>query len=185
MNTEENNQDVGADTQNADTGESTETLSLSRKEYDALMSDRATLGSLKREFKDLKKSIETPKEETPKKTDDTLLQKAFLRSAGVVGKEVDMALTTARKWGMSVDELVDDPDFQEKLVKFRTQVANENATSDIKGSGNTSSAKLTPEYYIARGTPPTREEVPDRKTRTTIAKAMIEAQKSNKIFYND
>jgi len=162
-----------------------ETISIPKKDYENL---NQTLGSLKRELKDLKKPKEETKE-TPEKTqpdDSRLLEKAFLRSAGIsTEEEVELALSTAKKWDMSVDKLVDDEDFKIKLEKLRTQKANELATSNLKGSGGQSQAKDTPEYWIAKGSPPSRTDVPNRVTRTKIARAMIENQKSGKKFYND
>jgi len=159
-------------------------VTLSKEEYDTL---NQTLGSLKKEVKDLKKSKETPKE-TPKsnQTDSDLLQKAFLRSAAITAEdEVELALETARKWDMSVDKLVDDEDFQIKLDKLRTKKSNEQATSGVRGDASGSDTKNTPEYWIAKGAPPTREDVPDRKTRAKIARAFLSNQKQGKTFYNE
>lgn len=121
-----------------------------------------------------------------KPDDNRLLEKAFLRSAGISKeKEIELALTTAKKWGVSVDSLVDDEDFQLKLDKLRTQESNEIATSGVRGGAGKSQAKLTPEYWIAKGVPPTAADIPDRKTRVQIAKAFLSSAKTNKTFYND
>ena len=120
------------------------------------------------------------------KSDDTLLQKAYLRSAQITAEdEVELALTTAKKWDVSIDKLVDDEDFKIKLEKLRTSKANIAATHNLKGGKGPSEAKNTPEYWIAKGVPPTPDQVPDRKTRATIARAMMENQKSGKKFYNE
>lgn len=137
------------------------------------------------------KSKEAPKAEKTetetKPEGNNLLEKAFLRSAGITDKEeVELALTTAKKWGMDIDNLVDDDDFQEKLDKFRTKKANLLATSGVKGDKTGSSAKEDPSYWIAKGTPPTAEQVPDRKARVKIARAMMASEKGGaKRFYND
>lgn len=170
-------------------GEGSTNISLSKAEYDQLIADRASFGSLKREFKDLKKSLEKPVETPTKetKTDEHgLLQKGYLRMAGISSEdEVEFALQIAKKWDMPVDKLVDDEDFKLKLDKLRTQKSNELATSNIKGSPGQSGAKNTPDYWIAKGAPPSRDDVPDRKARAKIARAMMAATKSNKQFYND
>lgn len=162
-----------------------ETVSVSKSEYDKL---NQTLGSLKRELKDLKKPKEES-EETPQKTkpdESALLQKAFLRAAGITApKEVELALLTAKKWGVEVDALVDDEDFKVKLEKLRTQEANVTATSNVKGSRGDAQAKSSPEFFIERGTPPTVAEVPDRKTRAKIVRAMIASTKGTGKFYNE
>jgi hypothetical protein len=146
-------------------------------------------GIAKRLKTKMSKSKETKTETTetkPEESKNGLLEKAFLRSAGITDKEeVELALLTAKKWDVDIDALVDDEDFQEKLEKHRTKKANLEATSDIKGDRSGTSAKNTPEYWVAKGTPPTADQVPDRKTRVKIARAMISNTKSGKKFYND
>lgn len=186
MNTEENNQASSAETStNEQESSSEEIVKLSKADYDTM---NRTLGSLKRELKDLKKPKEETREEGSK-TDNSsveLLQKAFLRSAQITDRdEVDLALSTAKKWGVSIDELVDDEDFKTKLDKLRTQKANELATSGVRGDGSSSNAKNSPDYWVAKGVPPTAQDVPDRKTRAKIARAMMDSAKSSKKFYND
>jgi hypothetical protein len=147
-----------------------------------------TLGSLKRELKDLKKSKEEPDEPPKKGQPDTqeLLQKTYLRAAGITNaEEVELALSTSKKWDMPIDALVDDTDFAEKLERHRTSKANADATSNIRGSGGKQQANQTPEYYIAKGTPPTPEQVSDRKVRAKIARAMMAHIKTGKTFYNE
>jgi len=121
------------------------------------------------------------------KSDDSLVQKAYLRSAQIVDSdEVELALDTAKKWGVTVDILVDDEDFKVKLEKLRISKSNELATSNVKSNATTNESKNTPEHWIAKGVPPTREQVTDRKTRAKIARAMIEkAGTGGKTFYND
>jgi hypothetical protein len=188
MSTEENNQGVVVDTTNNEgEGAGEDTVSLLKDEYDKL---NQTIGSLKRELKDLKKPKEEIAKETPKTNsspdDNRLLEKAFLRSANIVdSEEVELALTTANKWGVSIDALVDDEDFKIKLDKLRTQKANDIATSKVKGGGNQSQTKNTPEYWIAKGTPPTPDVVPDRATRAKIIRAMMSDSKGGKKFYNE
>ena len=159
-------------------------VKVPKADYDKM---NQTLGSMKRELKDLKKPKEETKE-TPEQNhpDNTLLQKAFLRSAQITDKEeVELALSTAKKWGLTVDDLVDDVDWQAKLDKFRTTKSNAVATSKVRGGQGSSEAKNTPEYWIAKGVPRSREDVPDRATRVKIAKAFMESGKNTKKFYND
>lgn len=170
----------------AESSEQADVISISKSEYDKL---NQTLGSLKRELKDFKKAKEEPKE-TPqtnsKPEDNSLLQKAFLRSAQITdSEEVELALSTAKKWGVSVDQLVDDDDFKAKLDKHRINKANIAATSNVRGGAGTSQAKLTPEYWVAKGVPPTAADVPDRRLRGKIARALMDSAKNSKKFYND
>lgn len=164
-----------------------ETIAVSREEYEKL---NQTLGSLKRELKDLKK----PKEETAdtsKSKSETeefgLVHKTFLRSAGISDpKEVDLARELSKKWDMPIDALVDDEDFKARLEKHRTAEANALASSNIKGGAGTNQAKLSSEYWAAKGTPPTRADIPDRKTRAKIVRDMMATAGTNgKKFYND
>lgn len=166
--------------------EQKETVSIAKADYDKL---NQTLGSLKRELKDLKKPKDEPKE-TPQETkqpDNSLLEKTYLRAAQITAEdEVEFALTTAKKWGMEIDKLVDDEDFKVKLEKLRTQKANELATSNIKGGSGSSQTKNTAEYWTAKGVPPTADDVPDRKTRAAIVRSMMANARTNgKKFYND
>lgn len=178
--------EVSTETETGEKEAEVETISIAKKDYETL---NQTLGSLKREIKDLKKPKEEPKE-TPQKNDKSeqsgLLQKSYLRAAGIIAQdEVELALDTAKKWGVEVDALVDDEDFQAKLEKLRTKKSNELATSNIRGGAGNSQAKNTPEYWIAKGAPPSATDVPDRKTRAKIARAMMANAKSGKTFYND
>jgi hypothetical protein len=176
------------DTKNNE-GEGTEpkedVVSISKKDYETL---NQTLGSLKRELKDLKKSKEEP--ETPQtKPDESVLQRVermALRQAGLTHQDdIELAKTTAKKWGMDIEDVVADEDFKAKLERLQTSRSNVEAT-DVKGGQGTSQAKNTPEYWIAKGTPPSVTDVPDRKTRAKIARAMMfNATTGGKKFYND
>lgn len=175
-----------------DGGEGTEieTIAVPKKEYDTL---NQTLGSYKKQIKDYKKALEKPEEkETPQstKSDDTaLLQKLermSLRQAGITHQDdVDLARMTAKKWGVDVDEVLADDDFKVKLERQQTARANVAATSGVKGSASNSQSKQTPEFFIARGEPPTAAEVPDRKLRAKIVRAMMAGSGKGKTFYND
>src|SRR3990167_9399515 len=150
-----------------------------------------TLGSLKREIKDLKKvkddTKDTPTKET--KTDDSaLLKKAFLRAAGLAdSEEQELAISLSQKWGVEVDKLVDDEDFKVKLERHRTAKANVVAASGIpRGGGSTSEAKNSDDYWKAKGTPPTPADVPDSKTRRKIIRELVSCSESKGIkFYNE
>lgn len=188
MNTETNQEDGAQSQESAGEGTSeadAEVVTLKKEEFAKL---NETIGSLKRDLKDLKKADKEPKDTPDKtKTDDTsLLQKSYLRSAGITdAEEVEEALKTAKKWGVEVDQLVDDDDWKVKLDKIRTSKANTLASSNVRGNGSTSQAKNTPEHWIAKGVPPTASDVPDRKTRAKIARAMMDSAKNSKKFYSD
>jgi hypothetical protein len=178
-------------TNNAGEGEAevSDTVSIPKSDYDKL---NQTLGSLKRELKDLKKSKEETTETSKQnaKPDESRLldriEKMTLRQANISHQDdIDLAKNTAKKWNMDLEDVLADDDFKMKLEKQQTTRDNLVATSKIKGGAGQSQTKNTPEYWIAKGTPPTATDVPDRKTRATIARAMMSNQKSSKKFYND
>lgn len=190
------------DTETTETGASTETgageqesqvetITVPKADYDKTVQ---TLGSLKRELKDLKKAGETSRETPSKETkteESALLQKIermSLRQAGIShADDIELAQKTAKKWGMDIDEVLGDEDFKAKLERQQTSRSNAEATSNVRGGGSgTQSAKNTAAYWIAKGTPPSREDVPDRKTYTKIREALMKNASTNgKTFYND
>ena len=168
-------------------GSENETISIPKKDYDTL---NQTLGSYKKQIKDFKKASEETKETLQTKPDDAVLQKLermALRGAGVThSDDIDLARATAKKWGMDIDEVLIDEDFQSKLARQQTSRSNATATSNIRGGAGNSQAKNTPEYWIAKGAPPSREEVPDSSTRRKIAQAFVKSgSNKGKKFYND
>jgi hypothetical protein len=190
MTSDDNNQDVSADTTGAGEGKdtTTEEFRLSKAEYDELVGYKSTVGSLKRQIKDLTKPKEEPKETPQTKTEEFgLLQKTYLRSAGLADDdEVDLAKDIQKKTGLEWDKLVDDDYFQMKLKKLRDGKANASAL-DVKGGSNQSGgAKGTAEYWLSKGEPPTPKDVPDRKVRAKIIRDMQDNQKNaGGKFYND
>jgi hypothetical protein len=191
METEQTTESVVDTITNEGEGETqADTIAIPKSDYDKL---NQTLGSLKRELKDLRKSKEETREETSKtnsKPDESRLveklERMSFRQAGITHQDdIDLAKNTAKKWGVDVDEVLGDEDFKVKLERQQSQRANLEATTSIKGGAGGSQAKLTPEYWIAKGTPPSATDVPDRKTRAKIARAFMSNTKSSKTFYND
>lgn len=184
MNTE-TNQDGSATENGAGEGETTqvETIQIPKSDYEKL---NQTVGSLKRELKDLKK----PKEEapqTPQTNPDEfgLLQKTFLRAAGVTSEaEMELAQKLQKETGMGWDKLVDSKYFKTELEELRTTQANAVATSNVRGNAATTQAKLSVDHWLQQGRPPTPADVPDAKTRQKIITQMMKSG-SGKVFYND
>lgn len=173
-----------------------EIVSLKKNEYEKL---NQTLGSLKRELKDLKKSKEEIKEKSekdaslsPHKPDENRLteklERMSLRNAGITHPDdIELAKTTAKKWGVDVDEVIDDEDFKVKLERQRTNRDNVKATSNVRGGSAPAQAKNTVEYWQAKGQPPTPDDVSDRKIRQKIVKEMMRGAKqglSGNPYYN-
>lgn len=195
MNTEENNQD-GIVTNNDNGGGNDlgdQDIKLSKDEYGKLKAYESTVGSLKRELKDLKKSLEEKgqgNKEAPKSQQEEfgLLQKSYLRAASIVdADEVELAKTLSKKWGMELDVLVDDEDFKAKLEKLRTTKSNAKAVDVEGGSGGTGGAKNSTEYWSQKGELPSSKDVPDRATRAKIHREMAQRSRGGGggKFYNE
>lgn len=189
MDTEKTETDVVTET-NEGEGES-DTITLAKAEWEK---HNQTLGSLKRELKDLKKSQEETKE-TPKQTksDDALLQRmeriAFKQHNVSHEDDKDLARKTAKKWNMEIEDVLEDEDFQVKLKKQQDSRANVEATSDIKGSAGQASSKSKSDYWIGKNTPPTDEDITANKIPRgelgKIARHFMANKGSGKKFYND
>jgi hypothetical protein len=185
----ENTENENSKTNNEAEGNETdsENVSIPKKDYDNL---NQTLGSLKREIKDLKKAKEEPKETAQtNQPDNSLLEKLermALRQAGITHTDdVELAQKTAKKWGVDIDEVLNDEDFKVKLERQQSSRTNIEATSNVRGGTGTSGAKNTPEYWLAKGVPPSATDIPDGKARRKINAAFYKASKQDNIkFYN-
>lgn len=174
----------GVDTTNNEgEGESSsDTITLSKSDWEK---HNQTLGSLKRELKDLKKPKEETKDTstTNQKPDESHLLKKLenmaLRTAGITHPDdIELARKTAEKWKVDIDEVLSDDDFKVKLEKQQSNRSNVEATSNVKGSGaGASQAKNTAEYWIGKGHPPKASDVPDRKVRAKILRAFMDQGK--------
>lgn len=186
----ENNEEVIVQPETGKEEGTGETVSIPKKDYETL---NQTIGSLKREIKDLKKpkdDIKETKETSKNQPEENVLaqrlENLFFQQANISHPDdIELARTTAKKWNMDIEKVLVDEDFKVKLEREQTKRSNLQATSNIRGGQGTSQAKNTPEYWIAKGVPPTANEVPDRKIRATIARAMMKnASTSGKTFYN-
>lgn len=191
----ETNQNETVDSKN-DGGEGVQTaeeIKLAKAEYEELLGIKATVGSLKRELKDLRKSKEETQERTPDKnqTEDTQLQERVkrleLKAAGISSeKEIALAERLQKETGLDWEKLLGSKYFTAELSDLRTEMANDTAASNIRGDGSASNTKNTTAYWQAKGAPPTPDQVPDRKVRARIAREMAKsASTSGKTFYND
>lgn len=161
-------------------------IKLSKAEYDELVGNKATVGSLKRELKDLKKSLETRTETPEVKADEFgLLQKTFLISAGVKdADEIEYAKSFQKKYNMDWDVMIQDDVFNSGLTKLRNTKENANATDVTGGSGG--GVTKSADFFIAKGVPPTAKDIPDRKARVAIINQMMDAEKNGGgKFYNE
>lgn len=183
------NEEVVVDTENNEAeGQNQENIvTLKRDEYERL---NQTLGSLKRELKDLKKPKEPEETAKTNQPDNSLferVEKMALRQAGITHQEdIDLMRSLAKKWNMDIEEVVVDEDALVKLERQRTSRANVEATSGVKGSSSTSAAKETVEYWRAKGVPPTANDIPNAKIRRKINVELFKSSKGGGIkFYNE
>lgn len=145
---------------------------------------------LRRQLKRASKKSDEPKSKAETKESDKefgLLQKTYLRSADIKDEdEVELARKLQEETGKELDVLIESKYFKSELEELRDAKATTKATSGVKGGGGESKAVNTPEYWISKGVPPTPEQVPDRKVRVKIARAMMKnASTSGKTFYNE
>lgn len=118
-----------------------ETIAIPKKEWEVT---NQTLGSLKKEIKDLKKSVDKPKEETPQskptgELDDTQLD--YLDLKGITEEE-DIAVIQSimRKTGQSLRETLKDEYVTSKLKDLKVSRDVKNATpTATKRSGQDAS----------------------------------------------
>ena len=181
--TEEKSQEVVNDTQNIETegGDESEFVKVPKTDWEKT---NQTLGSLKRELKDLKK----PKEEVAEKSPSEefgLLQKTFLVSSGIKdADEIELAKEIQKKTGVEWDKLVEDDYFQSRLTTLRNTKENALATNVTGGSGG--GVTKSADFFIAKGIPPTAKDIPDRKARVAIIEQMMSAEKNGGgKFYNE
>ena len=189
MITENQEEVVVPETNEGEAETESDTIAVPKADYEKL---NQTLGSLKRELKDLKKSKENS-DETPNKKqpeENVLLQRlegVILQQAELTHQDdIELARNTAKKWGMELEKVVMDEDFKAKLERQQTSRNNIAATSKVRGGQGTNEAKNTPAFWIAKGVPPTPADISDRKTRANIINTMVKnSRTSGKKFYND
>lgn len=191
MSTDTNNQDGAPTADGAGEGKvEAPEIKLSKAEYDELVGIKSSYGSLRREFKDLKKSLETKESEpTPssKPTEEFgLLQETYLRTTAKLetDEEIELAKKIQKETQMPWDRLVRSKYFTAELDGLRTTKANASAT-DVTGGQGGSSGKGA-DYWIAKGTPPTAKDIPNRKDRVAVIMAMADNEKNGGgKFYNE
>ena len=144
---------------------------------------------VKEDVKETKESKSEKKETKSKKSDEEfgLLQKTFLRSAGIKeADEIELAEKLQKETGKDIDVLIESKYFKSELEELRDANATTKATSGVEGGSGGTKATSSPEHWIAKGVPPTKEDIPNRAERTKIHRAMMKnASTSGKKFYND
>ena len=140
-----------------------------------------------KEEKKIETKLQDKKED--KKSDTELLDRVDKLSLQVAGVKGEKEIELFNKWkerGFGAEEIVGDDIFQAQLEKIRTDAKNEAATADVKGGGGEGKAKLESAHYINKGAPPTREDIPDNKTRRKVQREFLKAAKGGgKQFYSE
>jgi len=147
-----------------------------------------------KEGKWVKKEEPKPTEKKPKEKEEKsneeefgLVEKGYLRAAGITdADEIDLAKKLMVETGKELDVLIDSKYFKAELKDLQDAKATTKATSGVKGGTSNSKAIENPEYWIAKGVPPTPKDIPDRKARVKIHRAMMKnSATGGKKFYND
>jgi hypothetical protein len=167
-----------------DTGEGSyeseiETISIPKSEWEKT---NQTLGSLKREIKDLKKpkdeSRETPKsnQQTTGQLDETALD--YLDLKGVSDPdEISIIEKVIAKTGQTVREALKDDYVQSKLDSIRQEKAVKNATPSSTKRGGNQQGDIASALAKFEQT----GELPDDFTlRTAVVNAKVESSNTNK-----
>lgn len=150
---------------------------------------KTKLGELEGKIKELSEANPEakPKPQDKKTEEFGLLQKTYLRSAGIAAEdEVELARDIQKRTGIDWDKLENDDYFKAKLQALRDAKANAAAT-DVAGGGSApSSVKNNVEHWLQKGAPPTPKDIPDRKTRVKIINEMVERERNQGgTYYNE
>lgn len=191
MSTEQNQGAVVTPEANEGEG-SSETVSLSKSEYEELVGTKSTVGSLKRELKEAKKALEAKESsDTPQQTNDSALAEKVetlaLRVEGInKDSEIDLARKLQKETGLPIDKLLSSKYFKAELEDLRASEANAEASTGIKGDkSNSQNPKSSAAYWIAKGEYPPRDQVSDNKVRKEIRDALVAKEKGTSgKFYN-
>lgn len=189
MSTDKNNQIDSEESQNgAEEESSVDTVSVLKADYDKL---NQTLGSLKRELKDLRKSreeSETPKKEPAKesefKADNSLIEKTFFKASGITDPDVmQLAKDIAKRTGETLDIVLEDEIFKSRAERIITSKANELAADTKNNRSNSTTGRNSVEYWLAKG------EHPPKELGKELAVKYVQAKRNQgantKMFYND
>jgi len=128
-----------------------------------------------------------PTKTEPKKESSELDygQKAFLKASGYQSaEEMQKAFEYAKRNNLTLDEVVGDEIFNQRLEKDRTTKANEIAAQGSTGRGTQgASGKNSVDYWLAKGEHPPKEL--GKKLAEEYVEARREKGRHSKQFYND
>ena len=151
-----------------------ESVSISKEEYQKL---NQTLGSLKRELKDLKKPNEEVSERSNKSGGLDYGEKAFLVANGIKGDENKLVEDAMKKTGGTLEEVLSNPYFQAQLKETRDLAVTTDAIPKGRSGNNVPTDSV--EYWMTKPI----EEVP-QNMRAKVVNAKLASDKSKGMFYN-
>jgi hypothetical protein len=176
----ENQTEVVTDTNNNEGGsEDANFVKVPKEEYDKTIS---TLGSLKRELKDLKKPVEKSKEsETTNSNSNDLGEKAYLAVNGIKSAdEVAFFKKMKQETGKDAEALLDSTYFQSEFKSFKELKVSSDAMPGSSKRSNNSQVDSV-DYWLAKGELPPVSEV---QLRRDVVNARMKKETSKGVFYN-
>ncbi len=189
--------DSGVETQETSTTEGTTATETSTEQSpDQVAELRSMLEGFGNEMASIKRSLKKATKgeaATDHASNDSseLVNKVELLSMQVAGitsdDEIAKAKELQQETNLPMDKLINSNYFKTELETLRTERANAEATTGVKGDGsNAGGGKLSAEYWIAKGESPTREQLPDRAERAKVRAHMVSKEKGNAggKFYN-
>lgn len=187
----ESNQDGAVADNDGGEGTQEDVVTLQKGEYAKL---NETIGSLKRDLKDLKKAKEETPEKTEKKADDELLKRLdslALKTAGITeSDEKELYEKWRTDTGRQPEAILENSIFKKELEDLKVARKNLAATSDIKGETGISEAKANPDYWISRsskdanGHPVFPDDMPREMFTKVLDKLNPKSQGTKLRFYN-
>lgn len=178
--TTENDVVIESNESETETSPEEEKISIPRKEYDTL---NQTLGSYKKQLKDLRKASKE-EDETPEKVESKssdLGEKAYLAVNGIKSAdELAFVQKMKKETGRDVESLLETTYFQTEFKSFKEKSATDNAVpTGSKRSSN--SAVDSVDYWIAKGELPPADQV---QLRRDVVNARLKKESSKGVFYN-
>lgn len=170
--------------ESTETEETEEETTQEKKTEKQTESPEARKARLDRQQEQLKKKhpelYQTESKAAPsKKSDDfDYGEKAYLTANGIKGsKETDFVKKELKASGESLDSLLENDYFQQKLEKFRSM--NKTSDATIKGKRSGGVATDSVEYWASKPI----EEVP-QAMRSKVVNFKLEKEKTKGVFYD-
>lgn len=159
MNPEENQEDSGSPEESTGEGNEVETISIPKAEYEKL---NQTLGSLKREVKDLKKPKDEPKETPKTESNEPDYGKLAYLHARQITHDEDIKLVNdeANRLKLPLHAVLEMEHVKNNLKR---NLEKREAADGLPSQGNRSGSKLKDvDYWVAKGGLPDDQELAEK-----------------------